>query len=142
MRNQLKIVLISAALAYSSGACADYFIVVNDTNPQVSLTRKEVLHLFMGRTRAFPNGNSAQTLDMQGDNRKRAGFYLALSGMSLGQVNSYWARLMFSGQNLPPRPTPDDASMIDSIKRNPQAIGWLSSLPTDKGLRTVLVLKE
>ena len=61
--------------------------------------------------------------------------------MSPAQVNSYWSRLMFSGQNLPPRSLPDEATMVEVIKRSPNAIGWLSKEPADRQLRTVLVLK-
>jgi hypothetical protein len=32
--------------------------------------------------------------------------------------------------------------MIDIVKRNPNAIGWVTREPTDKQVRTVFVLKE
>jgi hypothetical protein len=49
---------------------------------------------------------------------------------------------MFSGQNLPPQALPDEAAVIDALKRNPNALGWLTKEPVDKQLRTLLVLKE
>ena len=98
--------------------------------------------MFMGRSRSFGNGEFALVFDLPRDNPRRAAFYLALTGMSPAQVNSYWARLMFSGQSMPPQPLPDETSMIDIVKRNPSALGWLSKEPTDKQLRTLLVLKE
>jgi hypothetical protein len=36
---------------------------------------------------------------------------------------------------------PDEGAMIDIVKRNPSALGWLSKEPTDKSLRTLLMLK-
>ena len=49
---------------------------------------------------------------------------------------------MFSGQNMPPQELPDEAAVIDAVKRNPNALGWLSKDPADKQLRTLLVIKE
>jgi hypothetical protein len=99
-----------------------------------------VLHLFMGRARTFPDGTLAAALDLS-DDALRAGFYGQLSGMTLPQVNSYWARLMFSGRNLPPQRLDSPDTMMERVKNNPAAIGWLPEAPRQKGLRTVLVLK-
>lgn len=136
-----KVVLAVIALASTPSAWAHYYIVVSDQSAVERLSEKETLHLFMGRTRAFPNGDIAVAYDLAGANQ-REGFYRALGGMTLAQVNSYWARLMFSGRSLPPQPLDDEAAMIEKIKADPKAVGWLSEAPKQKGLRTVLVLKD
>lgn len=95
----------------------------------------------MGRRRAFDNGDFALVFDLPRGAETRDAFYLSLTGMSPAQVNSYWSRLMFSGQSMPPQALPDESAMVDIIKRNPSAVGWLSKEPADKSLRTLLVLK-
>lgn len=142
MRNVIQLALLSLSLAFATSARADYYIVVNANNPQPAFTRSEALNLFMGRSRAFSNGDFALVFDLPRDSPKREGFYRTLTGLSLAQITSYWARLMFSGQSLPPQPLPDESTMLVILKRNPNAVGWLSTAPTDKGLRTLLVLKE
>jgi len=142
MRNTFLLVVLFSSLIVTARARADYYIVVNANNPQPALTQSDAVNLFMGRSRAFSDGNFALVFDLPRDNPKREGFYRKLTGMSLAQITSYWSRLMFSGQNLPPQPLPNEATMIEIIKYNPNAVGWLSTAPTDKGLRTVLVLKE
>lgn len=132
--------LASALLGGAPVAWADYFIVVSDDNPTTSLSDKEALHLFLGNQRAFPGGTPARAYELAGD-ELRAGFYRALGAMSLAQVNSYWARLMFSGRNLPPQQLESTAAMVEKVSQDPRAIGWLPTAPTHKGLRTVLVLK-
>jgi hypothetical protein len=129
-------------MAFAVDARADFYIVVQADNPQHALTQKQAVDLFMGRSRAFTNGDFALIFDLPHNSPKRATFYQLLTGMSLAQINSYWSRLMFSGQTMPPQALPDEATMIEVIKRNPNAVGWLSTEPTDKQLRTVLVLKE
>jgi hypothetical protein len=129
-------------LALALPARADFYVVVNANNPQRSLTQKEVVDLFMGRSRAFTNGDFAAIFDLPRDDARRAAFYQQLTGMGQAQVNSYWSRLMFSGQSTPPQTVPDEAAMASILRRNPGALGWLSREPTDASLRTVLVIKE
>ncbi|MFG6461322.1 hypothetical protein ACG04Q_07020 [Roseateles sp. DXS20W] len=130
------------ALLPALPARADFYVVVNASNPQRALTQKEAVDLFMGRSRAFANGELALIFDLPRDHPRRAAFYQALTGMSAAQVNSYWSRLMFSGQSVPPQSLPDEAAMAGLLRRNPSALGWLGREPTEPGLRTVLVLKE
>lgn len=142
MPNLGRCLLLALPLVFAPGARADFYVVVQATHAQRSLTQKEAVELFMGRNRSFPNGEFALLFDLPRDSPQRAAFYEALTGLKLAQVNSYWARLMFSGQTVPPQPLPDEQAMADLVKRNPSAMGYLSKEPTDRALRTVLVLKE
>jgi hypothetical protein len=142
VRTLLHILVMAIAVALAPRAHADFYIVVQAGNPQRAMTQKEAVDLFMGRRRAFDNGDFALIFDLPRDSPKRVAFYRSLTGMSLAQVNSYWSRLMFSGQSMPPQSLPDEATMISIVKRNPNAVGWLSSEPTDKQLRTLVVIKE
>lgn len=121
-------------------ARADYFVVVSERNQQSSMTEQEVLHLYMGRTRTFPDGQTAVRFEAD-TGSAREGFYKALGGMSLAQVSSYWARLVFSGKSLPPQQLRDEKAVADKVREDPRAIGWLSAEPQQKGLKVVLVLR-
>lgn len=137
----LSVVLTLLLIALAPVARADYYVVVSERNPVTTLSQKEALQLFMGRSRAFPDGSPATPCDIASD-AQRAGFYLSLGGMSLSQLNSYWARLMFSGRSLPPQRVSSEAAMAEKISNDPAAIGWLSQVPKQKGLRTVLILPD
>ncbi|MEO5686644.1 MAG: hypothetical protein ABIR54_04720 [Burkholderiaceae bacterium] len=135
----LTLCLSAAALP----ARADVFVVVPIASTVKAMTQKELLDLYMGRSRAFPDGTFALPFDLPRDAPGRAAFYRALTGMELAQINSYWSRLMFSGQTLPPQPLPTEAAMVELVKRNPSAVGYVLQEPAaDKGLRVVLVLKS
>jgi hypothetical protein len=141
-RALLVFLFLAGITTLAPRAHADFYIIVAADNHQKDLTQGEAINLFMGRTRAFTNGHFAQVFDLPRDNPNRLGFYRALTGMSLAQVNSYWARLMFAGQSMPPQALPDEAAMIDLVKHNQNGIGWISVAPTDKGLRALLILKD
>lgn len=136
------IVGLCVGLCHALPARADIYVVVQSGNPQKSMTQKEALDLYTGRSRTFPNGDFALMFDMPRDSPQRAAFYQALTGMNLAQINSYWSRLMFSGQTMPPQGLPNEQAMVSIVARNPSAIGYLGQEPTDKSLRTVLVLKD
>jgi hypothetical protein len=143
MRSPLIPFILCVALWIAPlAARADIYVVVHSANPLRALTQKEATDLFMGRTRAFASGDFALPFDLPRDSATRAAFYFALTGMSPAQLSSYWARLMFTGQTMPPQALPAEAAMIDIVKRNPSAIGYLSAEPADQSLRTVLVLKD
>ena len=141
MRALPTLLLAALAATFAPAARADYYVVVGERNPVTALTQQQVLQLFMGRTRSYPDGRTAATCEI-GSDGQRAGFYRSLSGMSLPQVTSYWARLMFSGRNLPPQRLDSEAAVIERVQSDPHAIGWLSAPPRQKGLRTVLVVHE
>jgi hypothetical protein len=142
MRSPFAIAVAVLLAVWMGPVRADIFIVVNASNPVQTMSQKEALDLYMGRSRAFPNADFALAFDLPRDNAVRDRFYHLLTGMNQAQVNSYWSRLMFTGQTLPPQPLPTEAALHDMVKRNPSAIGYLGQPPADKGLRVVLVLKE
>lgn len=142
MKTNLRHILAVAAMLVAPLAHADFYVIVPANNAQQTLTQKEAVNLFMGRSRAFSNGDFAQPYDMPRDSAVRADFYRQLTGMSAAQINSYWARLMFSGQTMPPQAVADEGAMIDMVKRNPGSIGWVRKEPVDKQVRVVLVIKE
>jgi hypothetical protein len=137
-----RLLALFAILAACLPAHADVFVVVPATSAVKTMTQKEVVDIYMGRARAFAGGEFALPFDLPRDHPGRAVFYQALTGMGPAQINSYWSRLMFSGQVMPPQPLPSEAAMADLVKRNPSAIGYLLQEPADKGLHVVLVLKE
>lgn len=142
MNTLIRNLVIALATVLTTQAHANFYVIVQAANSQPALTQKQAVDLFMGRNRAFANGEVAQVFDLPRDNPLHGAFYKALTGMSPAQVNSYWSRLMFSGQSLPPKELVDEAAMIEMVRSNPHALGWLTKEPTDKALRTLLELKE
>ena len=140
MRPILKSLWLLATLV-GTAAHADLHLVVNATSPLKTMSSKEAVDLYMGRTRTLAGGDYVLLFDLPRDNATRAAFYLQLTGMAPAQVNSYWSRLMFTGQTLPPQPLPSEAAVIDMVKRNPSAMGYVSSEPTDRSVRVVLTLR-
>lgn len=138
----LRLALLLSCALQAAPAQADLYVVVHAANPVRAFTQKELVDLYMGRSRVFAHGEPALPFDLARDSLLRERFYRGLTGLPLAQVNSYWSRLMFTGQTLPPATLSTEAEMAGIVRRNPGAIGYLGSEPSDKGLRVVFVIRE
>lgn len=132
--------LLSFRAAQASQPGSTVHVVVNAANPVRALSQRDVVQLFTGRVRDFPGGERAQPLDQGRDSAAREAFYLALTGMDLPRINSYWARLLFSGQVQPPiEVAGGHAGMLAAVRRDATAIGYLLQDPADApGVRVLL----
>lgn len=141
MKTIFSTVLLLLALCLFNSAAAQVYVVVANTNPVRTLSMKDVQALYMGRNRAFASGDFALVFDLPRDNPVRDEFYRNVTGMTAAQVNSYWSRLIFTGQVMPPQVVPNEQIMVDQVRRNPSAIGYLSKEPSDASLKTVMVVR-
>ncbi len=123
-------------------AAADMAVIVNAANPVKQLNQTQVADLYLGRSRTFPGGEYALVFDLPRDAPLRQRFFTSLAGMTPQQVNTYWSRLMFTGQVLPPQALPNDRAVLDIVRRNPGAIGYVNAEALDSAVRVVLLLKE
>lgn len=138
----IRVAVAAALLGGGAAAHADLYVIVHPAHAGPDMTQGETLDLFMGRTRHFPGGQPALPVDQPRNSPARARFYRALTGMDLAQVNSYWARLMFSGQTMPPEPIASEAAVLAAVRQNPAAIGYVLAEPADRSVHVVFVLKE
>ena len=141
-RQALALALAAAAAGLPSTVFSSetIYVVVSAQSSVRNLTQKEVLALYTGRNRTLPNGELALPVDQQHDGAARVDFYQALTGMDIARINSYWARLHFTGQVQPPQCVGDDQAVLQRLRRDPQAIGYLTREPQDPGVRVVLRL--
>jgi len=93
----------------------------------------------MGRVHVFPNGKFALSIDQSSP--LRAEFYEKLTGRPVEQINAYWARIMFTGQASPPQQLPDDKAVLQTVRENEGAIGYIDKTRVDKTVRVLLLLK-
>ncbi|RZI67096.1 MAG: hypothetical protein EOP13_29215 [Pseudomonas sp.] len=121
-------------------AADSIYVVVSTQSSVRSLNQKEVLALYTGRARVLPDGEVATPLDQPRDSATRAEFYQMLTGMDIARINSYWARLHFTGQVQPPPAVGDDAAVMQRLRADPSAIGYMTREPSNSAVRVVLRL--
>ncbi len=130
---------IAMSCADQSSAVA---VIVGNTSVLEKLTKPEIIEIYSGKNVTITGNITPLPLDVN-DPILRAYFYKSLIGMSLPRLNSYWARLMFSGQSTPPRILPNEMFVINMVKNNPSAIGfvWKKTADSSKSVKILIILQ-
>jgi ABC-type phosphate transport system substrate-binding protein len=141
VRSTSMAALLMLALPVRPVAAADaIYVIVSSQSPVRTLAQKDVLALYTGRTRTVPGGDAATPIDQDRNGPVRADFYQALTGMDIARINSYWARLHFTGQVQPPQAVGDDGAVIQRVRTDPGAVGYVVHEPQNPAVRVVLRL--
>lgn len=118
----------------------DMVVIVNARSHIRTLTRDQVIDIFMGRFRQLPSGATALPIDVA-DTGARQAFYERLVHKNLAEIGSYWARLVFSGEASPPFQAPDTSTALTLVATNPDAIAYCYRSAVTGRVRVVLDLK-
>lgn len=123
-----------------NAVAAEVFVIVNAAAPELRVDRERLERLYFGRSRTFADGEYARVVDRP-DSPLRERFYRALGGMSLPQVNAYWARLTFTGRVLPLAVRETDEQVVAIVRAERNAIGYVASAPDDSSVRVIMRLE-
>lgn len=142
MKTQLRSWLLPILLTFTSQvARADVAVVVGLDSPLQQLNIRDVSDMYLGRLKTVA-GERLLILEHPRRSLLRERFHKRVNGMDLSRVDAYWARLQFSGENLPPPAVDGNQSVLDMVRRNRHAIGYVDASTIDKSVRTVLTIKE
>ncbi len=119
---------------------SDLVVVVNLNSGIEKLNKDDVVNIFMGRYRQLASGVAAEPIDLANPISAKQNFYSIIVGKELSEINSYWARLKFSGQRSPPRQVDSDEAVIQLISKTTGGIGYIDKTKADKRVRVVLDL--
>jgi len=128
------------APSYSQNANA-LVVVVNAKSRTSSLSKKELIDIYMGRFNKFPNGESVTPIDFSSGNSNREVFYELLVGKSERKINAYWSRLLFSGRATPPQKVNSTAEVASIIKNDINSLAYLFASDVQPGMKIVYEFK-
>jgi len=121
----------------ASSARAELVVIMHPDSAPPSLDRRDIVNIFMGRHFRLPSGRALVALDNQ---CCREEFYRGLVDKTLPEINSYWARLVFSGRGTPPQRINSPAEVLDLVSQNPGVIGYLDRSQLDDRVAVVYAL--
>ncbi|MFC7421423.1 hypothetical protein ACFQNF_16275 [Iodobacter arcticus] len=130
----MKTLILSILILFAHSAWGgDWVVIVHPNSGVAQLSKGEVINIFMGRYRKFPSGQSAIPLDVIYPVSGREHFYRDLLNKELAEVDSYWARLKFSGQVSPPLVVESSDEAIKMVASNINYIAYCDKAKvTDK----------
>lgn len=124
-------------LLLASQVQAGIVVIVNPNNDLQKFSQRQLVDLYMGRNLYFPNGELALRLDHPPDSPIRAEFYQGLVGKSVSEVSAYWARLLFTGRASPPQVIQDSESVLNIVRNNNNAIGYIEENELDDTVKVI-----
>ncbi|WP_290582023.1 hypothetical protein [Ketobacter sp.] len=137
MQKLFNIAMLSILLLVAARAPAGIVVIVNNENPVSELSKREIIDLYMGRNLYFSDGKLALRLDHPPTSGEREQFYQTLVKKSVAQMNAYWAKLLFTGRASPPLLMGDSEQLLDTVRNNRNAIGYIDESNLDDSVKVV-----
>jgi len=132
------VIFLSLASVSVGGQEKSYKLIVNPSNPMVSITRENVSRIFLKKTTKFPNGLSASPIDLPANSAIRDSFSKDVLGKTASAVEAYWQQLIFSGRDVPP-PQKKESGALDLVRSNDNGIAYVSAGADTTGTKVVTV---
>lgn len=136
------LLLLSALLVGEAVFAGDLVLIANPASGIERLTREQAIDVYLGRNRRLPSGTMVMPIDVYSEGNERERFYSLLVNKDLPQINSYWARLVFSGKATPPLQAPDTHTALQLVATNPSAIAYVDRAVIDNRVKVVLELER
>lgn len=122
----------------TSAVSADVVAVVSSKSPITTLSKNQVMDIFLGKRTSFPDGSSAVPIDQIEGSAVRDEFYSRIAGMSPAQVKSFWSRIIFTGRGQPPKTVASSLEAKKLLVANPTTISYIDQSLVDSSVRVVL----
>ncbi|EGL55464.1 MAG TPA: hypothetical protein EYM37_10410 [Methylophaga aminisulfidivorans] len=136
MKTILVLAILCLSLVPSLAASGEIAVVANKNNPLAALSKQQIVDIFMGRTKFYSTGQRIVLLDQEIASPARRDFYQNLVNKTLNEINSYRARLLFSGRFALPKEVSDD-EMIKWLEKDSNAIGYIEADKVNDSLKVL-----
>jgi ABC-type phosphate transport system substrate-binding protein len=135
-RIRIKLLCVLMCLG-ASAAHAQVVAVVSEKSTVTSLSRNQVVDIFLGKVARFPNGVQAVPIDQVEGAAARDEFYARFAGKSPAQVKAHWSKIIFTGRGQPPKAVKNSSETKKQLALNPNAIGYIELAAVDASVRVV-----
>ena len=123
--------IIAVVGSSTPAAAADegFQVVVNVANSTTSISPKNLSDCFMkeANTYTWISGQYVVPVDQPATSETRQKFSKAIHGRDASAVKNFWQRQIFSGRAVPPAEKGSDAEVLEFVRTNPGAVGYVSA---------------
>ena len=91
------------------------------------------------RNKQWPNDLPIQVFVLAKNHKIHQAFCLEELAVFPYQLEKIWGKLLFSGLGEPPMVLESETQLIEKIKNTPGAIGYVSHLPPESGVRVMSI---
>ena len=136
----LKGLLALPLLTWATGSVAGgdvLAVIVNKSNPVVTLDRDELRPIFQTTKKAWGSGEDAQPINLPEDSPLRNEFDKAVLGLDPERVARYWTDRKVRGGARPPIRVTSSSAMLKAVAAKPGAIGYVRMSEVNNSVKVV-----
>lgn len=115
----------------------DFKVIVNSGNPISSISKTKLSKIFLKKTTQWDNGDEVLVVDQKEKSEVRDKFSHAVHGKSAANIKKYWMKAIFSGSDNPPPIKKSDKEVIEFVKENANAIGYVAANANTEGVKII-----
>jgi ABC-type phosphate transport system substrate-binding protein len=119
---------------------ADIVVIGNRDLPANSLSRDELSRIYLGKTKYLSSGIKVVPVDQRSGSMIREKFYNDLFQKSESEMKAYWSRIMFTGQGYPPIQENDDTSVLETVAKNANCLGYIERSALNNSVKVLYSL--
>jgi ABC-type phosphate transport system substrate-binding protein len=139
-RKRIGSALFGVALGLlASAATAGEVVVVSAKDPLTTLSKEQVVDIFLGRMTDFPDGRRVVPIDQAEGSPARDAFYLKFADKSPAQIKAHWSKIIFTGRGQPPLAVSNGAEVKKLISANQGNIGYIDERMVDSSVKVLRV---
>ncbi|WP_334031206.1 phosphate ABC transporter substrate-binding protein [Alteromonas sp. P256] len=128
--------IFALCLLLSTPVFAGTAIIINANNTS-GIDIEMVKRIYLGKSKAFPDGSRAIPLTFETGNGLRDIFNKNVLGKSESQYSAFWSKLVFTGRGTPPEMISNEDEMLTLVATNPNTIGFIDESKVDGSVKIV-----
>jgi ABC-type phosphate transport system substrate-binding protein len=132
-------VAIAASLLFFvlQTASAGVVVIGNSGLGVDSISKSEAADIFLGKMKKLADGTQITVIEHKDGDPVKDEFYDKVVGKTTSQLKAYWAKLVFTGEGVPPKEYGGDKAILDHVSATPGAIGYVSDGSVDKSVKVL-----
>lgn len=141
LRLALTLSLVLCSLFPALANAGDVVVITHPSADIKALSRDDVMRIFLGKTKTYPNGKQAIPVIPKEGVETRKKFETSVFQKTPVQIKAYWTRLLFTGRGNPPQTFDSDEAIRQKVAETPSAVGYIDARAVDKSVRVVYTVE-
>jgi len=139
MKKLILILVILVATVSTTVAAQTYKIIVNSSNEVSSLSQKDLALVFLKKQKRWDDGTTIQPIDQKANAQVRNTFSTDVFNKKVDAIRSYWQQAIFSGMTTAPIEKDNDNAVLEYVRNNKGAIGYVSADTPISGVKVISI---
>lgn len=136
----MTLVLFFTTSILASVAYAEIAIIANKASPLTVVKASDIQRVYLGKTQKI-DGTSVTPINQTKNTSLSGTFNKVVLNKSSNQVKAYWSKLIFTGKGTPPQELNNDIEVINAVRNDANAIGYIDANLADDSVNVILTLE-